>query len=362
MKDFLSVIGEFENYLYHSGLYTNGTSKCYAQNYVKPAIEKLLASWFANHDIVNPFSMYNEKGSQNDIEERSLIVAISDCLISQEIKNLQLGLSAKTIGNWRSGLRLFFTFLETQNYCFGGKIKSGVLNKNIQKSCTSVVYSDIDLFNTFKARLITQDRAYQNMIYPARLINLIFNNSNLKDKYQDLLKEAINNTKFLIDKSKKSNKKLSDISRLVIDYNLKNGNSIIETKDDSWFVITENTKTNIFEKIQAKGLEDLSLDHDIPLQNILDNANAQKDYSYLKQLSDIYATYVNSNCRVSGNYLRVRNIRDFKNYSSTCYRDKKTNFDNAFIGELFNDLQKLYSNIGFTIMLRKYNVNGSMNM
>ncbi len=354
MTDFSSIIDEFEAYLFSSGLYSKGTSRYYARNYVKPAIEKILVPWFNKNGLENPFERYDTNNI--NIGQRSLIAAISDCIISQEAKNPQLGLTKKTVSNWRSGLRAFFTFLETQNYCFDYKSSNKVLNHNIQQSGVSVVFSNLNLFKTFKARLITQDRAYNHMIYPARLINLIFNNSNLKSNYHGLLADAINDTIFLIDGTGSYKQLLRDISTLVIDYNLKNGNSIIIGKTDSWFVFTENPSTNGYEKIMAKGLADLSLDHNTPLQNILDTSKAQQDYPTLKKLSDLYASYVKGSS-VSGNYLKVSNIRSFKDYSSGCYAEIKNNpaFNSDFIKKLLKDLKNLYNNIGFTIMLRNYN-------
>lgn len=353
MKNSLSqVLSEFNNHL--SGMHSPGTCKCYVNNYVKPAVEQILKPYFEKSIGCNPFDSFNQSNSKS--VQRSLIIAISESLLEKEIHSLTLGKTEKTIKNRRSGLRAFFAFLENEGYYFDCIISNSTLTAELKSLNGSVTYSEEDMLDIFLSRLITQDRAYSNMIYPARVMNQIFNNSAKQKDYKDILNDTLRNTKFFIDDKGNyaSLNKISKnkISKLYIDYS-KRGAVSICVSGKQYDLYTENptVSPSRYEKIFATDFGDLSLDHDIPLQNILDDPSAQKKYPVLYKLSCEYATFVNGST-LRSDFLKAKDIRNFKKYSPLFY-SKHTAC--VVVDDLYNDFEELYKNISFTIMLKSYN-------
>ena len=165
------ILNEFEDYLINTCGYTTKTSKCYARSYTKKLINDLLAPWFISRGFENPFNKYNN--NKNHGINRTFIEAISECIIDCETNNLSIYKNIHTIQNKRSGLHKFFSFIENENYYFNTKINKELLQKELYGFGGSIEYKKHELFNVFYQRLITQDRAYEYMIYPARTINRI---------------------------------------------------------------------------------------------------------------------------------------------------------------------------------------------
>ena len=149
---------------------------------------------------------------------------------------------------------------------------------------------------------------------------------------------------------------LKDIKSLIIDYSIKKGGNVsINFKNNDFPVYTEKpNSTSIYEKVQVTAIGDLSLDHDVPLENIINSKKAQVEYPYLKELSDVYCRCVNRGKDVT-DYLSVEHIRSFVTYSKKCYDENESVFDTIFANELYKDLDNLYNEISLTIMLTKYN-------
>jgi len=350
MKKFSSnILDDFYNSLV--GIYSDGTSKCYVNSYVKPALERILNPYFEKEIGCTPFNSFNQ--SKNNNVQRSLIIAISESLLEKEINELALGKAAKTIKNWRSGLRAFFTFLENEDCYFDCKTPNSTFVTSLQRLKSTITYSKEDMSDIFLSRLITQDRAYSHMIYPARVLNQIFNNSAKRDDYRKILGNALEAVKFIVD-DKGNTVQLNRITSLCIDYG-KSGAVSICISGKQYELYTETPKKSGYEKIFVTDFGDLSLDHDTPLQNILDNSHAQNNYQKLYNVSYEYASFVNGT-HVKDYFLTVNDIRNFKKYSPSCYNSKKTEFSKTdFVDSLFKDFCELYEKISFTIMLKSYN-------
>ena len=350
-KSINQVLDEF--FIHLCGTYSLGTSKWYVNSYAKPAIDQILKPYFDKNFGCNPFCSFNQ--SKSNSVRRSLIIAISESLLEKEIHDLALGKSAKTINNWRSGLRAFFAFLESEDYYFDCSTSKSTLEAALKSQKGSVTYSKQDMLKIFLSRLITQDRAYKHMIYPAKVLNQIFNNSDRRGDCRIILDEALKKTKFVID-GKGSSVNLKDISKLCIDYG-NNGAVSICASGKHYDLYTENPTVtpSLYERFSAIDFGDLSLDHDTPLQNILDNPSAQTDFPALYELSCVYASFVKGSPEKDV-FLKINDIRNFKKHSSDCFDKEKTRFsDPAFVNRLLCDLNHLYKKISFTIMLTSYN-------
>ena len=261
---FEEVLKHFEYWL-ESNQYTTETGKCYVNCYTKNIVKKILCPWFEKHNLLITYDNFNQSAKNEEI--RSLIESLSECIIEYELKNPNHNLAKKTLINYRSGLRAFFTFLETECLYFDCKLNKKSLRKHIKDLGGSFCYIQKQIIEVFFSRLITQDRVYENMIYPARVLNQIFNNSEKKSCYKALLRDKIMETKFLISDNSESSVSLENISKVTIKP-IEN-NVYIYHKGKSYELFTEKPSkgNNTYEKLNAQCFGDLSLDHDKKTQS-----------------------------------------------------------------------------------------------
>lgn len=346
-KDLNAILSDFKAWIIDNGQAGVGSAGSYAYTYVPKLIENVLHPAFEK--VIPGFQPYRSfSNSAAHAEIRRLIFAASEQIVAGEMCNANAS-SKKTLSNYRSGLRMFFRFMESENVYYDvslSKQAKGILSGFVSSTTVVIEYSRDELRKTFKSRVTTWDRAYQKLLYPARLINRIFNASSSKEKYKDLLDRVIARIKFRVNPT--DYVRLKNVSSIAI----YPGKKVEVTTTDKRMsgLLTEDGAKNLCD-MKALTVADLSIDHDVPLENLLNTAAAEKDYPYLKRLSDLYAG------SKTNNYLAVAGIRGFVKRTKECYdQHKKDEFaDPAFIGGLLDDLEKLYGKIECTIMDRKAN-------
>ncbi|MBR6479948.1 MAG: hypothetical protein IKT04_05550 [Clostridia bacterium] len=319
--------------------------------YMKSLIEKL----FDKSEFVFKGPTDPAKTNKNTLA----FLLIHKLLIENEIKKSKNGAktqwTTKTIQNYQSGFCAFEEFIVAEGYDYKGKKKYQEELKSLQNE--TITYTRKQMADKFKSRLVTQDRVYENILYPARLLNKIFNNNpTYQQKYKDLLNKSIGNIKFIVDE-KGNTVKLSEIVYASI--NVESGSVTLKLTGGKGVknLYTQNGSKKEFKQLKAKkGAADLSLDHDTPLEILL-NANS-KGYPEFKELSKTVAK--------SKGHGSAKDYRTFLSGSQNIKEWTKVVFDeykNSFnTGKIYDDLCKLYEEqITMTIMQKDLNSKKSNN-
>ena len=349
----MDILKEFDEWL--------GATSTFSVQYTR-YIRSLINKLFKNKcvEIGNLFDTNAfKKAKMTDITRKFLILC--QCITQEELNNIKTGSGAavtkwkkKTIQDYQSGLNAFVEFIIEEGYVVDSKWKS-VINTEIKKynkTSFAISYSRREIVDIFMQRLITWDRVYSKIVYPARLINLIFNNSCKHDDYKELLKDTISNIKIIIDSSGNYTTLRKILS---IEIGL-NGFVKAFTSKGKYDVYTHDGKSYI--KLKANNLmESLSIDHDDALAKILNGCVSS--YPQLDCLSKTIAKHESS----SASYNHV----DYKAYLSGDKRIKEwtksvfvdcnnTLTDPIFVCDLFNEFSDLYTNVlKFTIMQKNLN-------
>ncbi len=258
-------------------------------------------------------------------------------LIQAEIKNNPSNKS--TLQNYKSYLNAYQNFF--QNVGFPSKKSFKKANKTLlQKYSSCIVYSQADLINEFKRRILTQDRISisKPILFPIRLIN----NSNFWHENAETWAADVCKNIWLIVKDKQNNIKEIQILNVETLQILKSGQVIIKDLNENEYTLqtsyfdpheylwVDNNKIEYRRKrsgtgllyaipnkpwgidknqniinqkkriimwhvkdVKIKRIGDLAIDHDIPISLYL-KANVKK-LTLLRILSDEYR-------RISGNY------------------------------------------------------------
>ena len=238
----------------------------------------------------------------------------------------------KTLKNYKSGMVMLKRFVDSGIFPHNGKKQ---FNKVFAAS-----YAPNEIIDNFVFRLETQDRIYPKFktCFPCRLFSKIYTHHPLyQRKYDDMMTDCLNKTKFLVN-SNKDYVTLQQISQLDILGGIK-----VWVKGNRYEVFTEAFQKKVFKGCiltTAKLLEDLSLDHDEPLENIV-NREIFK-FPELKKLSDAF-----------WNHYTATGLSD--SALTTSFYDneyKKLSIDEA---QLLDEIIGIYRYVEFTIMEKRYN-------
>ena len=345
---FKQTLDEFYDWLVGNSVVSQSSARNY-KSFVLRAVDDVLDPYFSKTFGMSPYANFvKTSATATRTQERSYVTALSEQAISDEIKK---GVSnRKTMQDRSSGLRLFFEFMDSEGIFYdliGWSTPKAKSLKNVALSASSaIVYTYTDLFKIFRSRLTTQDRAYNHMLYLARLMNKVFNNSNRKRNYDRILRSAIDGIKLLVD----SNGNCISFANLS-ELDIIPGKSVqIKTNKGRAYTLYTDTANGIV-PLQAVDISDLSIDHDVPLANLIDTLSAQTQYQYLYGLAKYYAA------PAKDMFLRVNGIRNFGPKTQQCYSSYVNNLTvSPFVDGLHDDLKLLYNNnISFTIMLRSAN-------
>lgn len=296
-------------------------------------------------------------------EELSAFSFYVEELLGNEIRNAKSGVCAfgvgwKTLANYRSGFRSFMEFLGTERESDRKENKQTVEEKKYKPDKPSIIsllgfipesqyYSHRQMFRIFKSRLKTQDRFFENIIYPIRLLSKVFNDFGKDAEYNDLLESIIEQIKFKVS-TESIIVDFNNIKSLRIDFTDEESSCSVNSGKDKKLVYTEyfeNGQCTGVRPITPTSFRDISLDHDTPMHSLLED-NLQK-YPALKELSDDIGCFYHS----------VDNYNDLRQYRNDICRNyyEQHIFTQEEVENLFIDFKNLHKEISLTIMDRKEN-------
>ncbi len=295
-------------------------------SYVKSSFEKFLTRDFKKHQtIYNRLFILNKRS-------RVIYCEYLISLIKAELQHPCSVFPKKTLFNYKSGVVMLKRFVDSGSFPHNGKSSFSKV--------FAVSYSPNEIIDNFAFRVETQDRIYPNFktCFPCRLFEKIYAKHPLhKQKYADTIAECLNKTKFLVN-SNKDYVTLQKIERLDIVGGIK-----IWVNGNSYDIFTEVIKKKVFSGCvltAARMLEDLSLDHDEPLEKIVNREIFR--LPELKRLSDAFWNY-HATTGLEGSAL------------TTSFYDNE--YKKLFIDEslLLDDMIEIYRYVEFTIMEKRYN-------
>lgn len=309
--------------------YTDGTIQKYISS-IKIVFEK-----YFNHPIVK-----NDHNILSLIDYRSrtlLVEIILGNLQNERIRLKREGKGYKTIQNHYSAVMTLSAYLgESETEWDGIDILSTMMITPINNK-----YSYREVLSVFTLRINTQDRYYDNCCFPCRLFNKIFKG---EKRYDDLIKKMLNDTVFCLDKGQEEEfKNIKEIA-------FTNNNIVVTTNkgkvSELYTEVYKKGKSAGFERINNALLKDLSLDHKMPLVDLL--KKKINSYVELKKISDNLLIYKNKT-KLSG--------------SKLCTIFYETILNTLLVNKdvLFNELQDFFSEISLIIMLKKYNSSKNKN-
>lgn len=303
---------------------TTGSSKSYL-SYLCSAFKKFSGEACSIFEFLEEYSQAS----------REMYCDYLISLLNAEINNPDSIHNPKTLKNYKSAVSLFSIFLGSDAYpCCGTKVFSP------PKKDTA--YTDEDLIKNFKFRLETQDRYYANACFPCRLFAKVFAKNR---KYNRMIENTICNTIFLIDPHKKKIT-LNQLDHLIM---TANGVEVWHSNNKIDAVYTETFSKGVstgFSKSTAHALSQLSLDHDKPLVDIVnENINS---LSELNKLSRCLLAY-----KAKSNLTGSKLITEFYalEYSALAINES----------QLLEDVISIYNHVQLTIMDKKYNSSKNRN-
>ncbi len=314
----------FKQFMLNNGVDTKSVASYFS--YVKNAYEKLLKRDFKKFPTVYDRLLVLSKRS------RVMYCEYLISLIQAEQQHPSSEYSKKTLANYKSGVMMLKQFVDSGVYPHNGKSQ---FNKVF-----SVSYAPEELIDNFVFRLETQDRLYPKFgtCFPCRLFGKLYAKHPIcRRTYSDMMKDCLNKTKFLVNAGK-DYVTLSQIDRLDI-----LGGINIVVHGDRHDIFTEVIKAKQFRgclKTEARLLEDLSLDHDEPLENIV-NREIFK-LPELKRLSDAFWNHYITT-KLEGSSLTTSFYNN--EYAKLAIDEVK----------LLDEIIEIYRYVEFTIMEGRYN-------
>ena len=240
-------------------------------------------------------------------------------LLNSYLTEIKLGkindVSPKTAWNYSSAFSIYQDILS--DICDN---KNKTLN-NYLANISPIIYTKKDIIKVFLNRLVTQDREYEHIKFPTRIINKICP----KGWFRNLLKSSIERT--IIYDGNGTEYTFSDLDKLIIvnnkiiaQFNNKKIEVYSPTVDYKDYVIFDG----------SKGLPELSLDHKNSLYDIIEGNYTA--YMYLGELSN-----------------NVKGI----GYKSQLL--DRSFIDNSFIDNLKNDVSNIINKTQLVIMSKSLN-------
>lgn len=294
-------------------------------SYVNKSYEKLLPKCFKKYPTI-----YDRLYDLNK-HSRSMFCEYLISRIKVEISSPSKSFPKRTLNNYKSGVTMLKNFVDSGVYPYNGK-------KQFTTSF-SVSYSNDELIDNFVFRVETQDRIYKSKnCFPCRLFSKVFSTKSIyRSQYESMLNDTFSKTKFLVN-TQRDYVLLADVDHL----NILGGISIM-SHGINYDVFTETFNKIAYNgciKTNGKILEDISLNHDIPMENIV---NREIDrLPELKRLSDAFWNY-HASTKLTGAQL-----------TTSFYNNEypKLSINEA---HLLNEIKVIYNFVEFTIMDKKIN-------
>ncbi len=313
----------FKSFMLANGVDAKSISSYFS--YVKNSYEK-----FMKKDLKKYATVYDrlfELSKRSRIRYCEYVIS----LLNAEIQHPCSTYSKKTLSNYKSGMTMLKRFIDSGMYPINGK-------KQFNKTF-SISYSPNELLDNFIWRLETQDRIYKSKnCFPCRVFSKIYTKHHADyRKYYDMMKLCLDKTKFLVNENK-DYVTLQQVEKLDIVGGIK-----ICVNNKNYDIFTEVIKKKCFKGCvvtSAKILEELSLDHDEPLESIVNREIIK--LPELKRLSDAFWTHY-KNTGLEGSSLTT----------SFCNNEyAKLSINEA---QLLDEIIEIYKYVTFTIMEKRYN-------
>lgn len=352
---FLSYLPQFKTWWINKG-HGEASARSYISyirkavnifNRFKPVVDNGLDQLLFTHKIVKRTAR-----SENKITRNIKILMV----ISLKESTYSLG-TKKTYSNALSGISQYFDFLSENGYGFEDH-NDTVLRKSIKQALVAsksnkVVfkYRNSEICSNFTSRLNTQDRVYQHVCYILANLSAVMKlDRGLDKKYAKLKKDKRNESKFIVSPDGTQTISLSAVKLLEIRPCQKC--EIIDYSGHKYQVYTEAFPFDqtVYEPMLAMDIDQLSIDHDTPLMNLLEDH--YQDYPFFVELSKKIAAYfqfTGSDYKVITGKIKDQKAHDAKQIIIT------QNIDVSFAFALYKEIETLLNSTGYSIMYGPYN-------
>lgn len=305
-------------------------------SYLKNAMEQ-----FLNPYVKNKFAYMGGFESLllglSKARQEKLLIVIDD-MLSASLKGKKIAGPNKTLSNYRSGFRklleLYYSDGLPSKETVTGKSPVGKKIDQSYKKLSTKLIAKKDLDRIYLSRLKTQDRRYAKLCFPIRLIWSICRQHGKENELKDIMCETLDQMTYYLENGKTiihKNVVSLDFSKPCI---LVNGKKKLLTP----------TSSQTF--IEFKGtMRDVSIDHVVALENLLNTDAARNAYPKLTELSDRLVAY-----------LKSRGLKGISAKSSSAFFHLYgAQYDQAFTGELLKEMGQLFALMDFQAMSRREN-------
>ena len=214
-----------------------------------------------------------------------------------------------------------------------------VKHKGVSVTFTHI-FNKKSIAKTFKGRLRTQDRIYAFGAFPTNLISKLATRFKVRDLWDNLIAE----TKIVYDKVGNT-VRFDEIDRIMFG---DDGLVYFEKGGKNYTLFTKINKTGDFVELKTKKFKDLSLDHDIPVENALKKAVASGSLTEMKKLGDEIVVFKKGYKPLNP---KAKDAEIIGEYEKTC------NLVRLGIDErrLLNEMQNFLKTLSLTVMDRAQN-------
>lgn len=340
--ELLDLLKDYRQFLIENHLTTKESARSYV-SYLKNSLLEIIGDDYENIEFSK------SKGSTKDYD---IFVAYTVEYLNNAINKHSTNHkhAIKTYKNYHSAFISFREFLKSSG------IEDVSLSRCKKNSLVivshTVTLTKKQLLPKLKGRLATQDRAYSNVMYiPSLINNIIKMNKPNGALYRKIINSALEEMKIFYDSTGKY-VKFKEVVEMTIDRMSKN--VTIKTVNGSTHTMyTENPHTKMFEKMSAVDFRELSIDHDIPLEKLLNSS--RKRYLALHDLSlrvkDLY-------CCTGTDYRKMivgkESLKDVASKRKT-FNSLQGSLSTTFAYRVFEDMEDLYKQITFSVMYLPYN-------
>lgn len=290
---------EFKEFLEELGFVHNGSAADYCSN-----LGRIDSELFA-HNGVN--TLQNLASIIGQYPSDTVIAALEDLmwLIEQEKENMRTGsasllaphstMSLPILNNCASALVAYIFFIQNclstptwlTNFVSANAYKPKVTIVNVRVAVnvtvTALTYTQKQLREIFRFRLLTQDRVGANyLVYlPIRHIYCAFRRASMLPVFDQWLDDLIDHIRMAV--SPQDYGEFKDVADLSVS---SGAISITGVSGRSYTLYGENYTTNLFQPIIVQRLSKVVVMHNPYLGQILNSANAQTSYPNLSRLTN----------------------------------------------------------------------------
>lgn len=219
--------------------------------------------WLTNNDYVSADSAVSYHSYVRNacqlvniaIEKVTTLDEVEDIVnyLSQPNVGLTTSKSAKTLTNYKSGLRMYGEFLNDINATVASENSEEQTDATVLLHIGNTVYDKKELYKTFALRLTTQDRFYEEIYFPISVIKQFLYKNGERDFYDSFVKRLLDAAE---GHSSKGTFVLKDVEELAIE----NGKVTVVVKGEKYVVLTPNPMGDL-EAFNVANLKSVSLNH-----------------------------------------------------------------------------------------------------